>query len=74
MMSNERRQAPTLVVVPRDNLEQTETKGYPLQKKKNKIMNTYLKRLTHTTDEQGRPCHSNSIYQILPQWMDEITK
>ena len=51
MMSNERRQAPTLVVVPRDNLEQTETKGYPLQKKKNKIMNTYLKRLTHTTDE-----------------------
>ena len=51
MMSNERRmQASTPVVVAKDNLKQTETKGYLLQNKKNKIMSTYLKRLTHTTD------------------------
>ena len=51
MMSNERkRKASTPVVVAKDNLKQAETKGYPLQNKKNKIMSTYLKRLTHTTD------------------------
>ena len=51
MMSNERRkQASTPVVVAKDNLKQTETKDYTLQNKKNKIMSSYFKRLTHTTD------------------------
>ena len=54
-MSNEReRQASTSVVVAcsfKDNLKkQIETKGYALQSKKKKIINTYIKRLTHTTD------------------------
>ena len=34
----------------KDNLKQTETKGYTLQNKKKRIMNTCLKRLIHTTD------------------------
>ena len=49
MMSNERpRQASTPLVVAKDNLKQTETKGYPLQNKKNKIMSTYLIIYKHT--------------------------
>ena len=53
MMSNERRsQGSTPVVVAKDNLKQTEAKGYPSQNKKNKIMSTYLKRLTYTIDGQ----------------------
>ena len=49
-MLNERRsQAPTPVVVAKDNLKQTE--GHPLQnKKKSTMMSTYLKQLTRTTD------------------------
>ena len=52
MMSNERqRQASIPVVVAKDNLENIQKKkGYPLQNKQIKIINTYLKRLTHTTD------------------------
>ena len=36
-------QASISVVITEDNLEQAETKGYPLQNKKNKTMSTYLK-------------------------------
>ena len=45
-MSNERqRQASAPVVVAKDNFKkQTETKDYPLQNEKNKIINTYLPR------------------------------
>ena len=51
MMSNKRRrQASTPVVVAKDNLKQTETKDYTFQNKNNKIMSTYIKRLTHTMD------------------------
>ena len=51
MMSTERqRQLSTPVVDAKDTLKQTETKGYPLQNKKNKVVSTCLKRVTHTTD------------------------
>ena len=52
MISNERRsQAATPVVLAKDNVKQAETKGYPLQNNKNKILRTYLKRPTHITDK-----------------------
>ena len=51
MVSNERRrQVSVPVMVAKDNLKQQGTKEYPWQNKTNKIMRTYLKRLTHTTD------------------------
>ena len=54
MMSNERRShASTPVVVIKDNLKQTETKGYLLQNKK-KIISTNHKRLTHIRDRLGK--------------------
>ena len=31
------------MVIAKDNLKQTEAKGYPLQNKNNKIISTYLK-------------------------------
>ena len=34
----------------KENLKQTETKGYPLQNKKNKIISTHLKRFAYTID------------------------
>ena len=50
MMPNEKRnQASASVMVAEDNLKQAETKGFPLQNKKNKIMSTYVKRFAHTT-------------------------
>ena len=50
MMPDEKRnRASTPVMVAKDNLKQAETKGFPLQNKKNKIMSTYLKRFAHTT-------------------------
>ena len=43
MMSNERRrQASTPVVVSKDNLKQTETKGYSLLQNKKEENNVYL--------------------------------
>ena len=47
MMSNERqRQLSTPVMVAKDNLKQTETKGYPLQNKTKKNKKKNLKWLT----------------------------
>ena len=66
MMSNERqRQVSTPMVVAKDNL----TKGYPFQIKK-KIINTYLKRLTHTTDYAAR----TQCLEFSPKWTDEKMK
>ena len=43
MISNEKQsQESTTTKFAKDNLKQEETKGYPLQNKKNKMMNTYL--------------------------------
>ena len=43
MMSNERRrEAPTLLVLAKNNLKQRETKGYPFQNKKPQQTNEYL--------------------------------
>ena len=51
MMSNAiQRLVSTPVVVAKDNLKQTEIKGYHLQNKKHKIMSTYLTQLTYTMD------------------------
>ena len=51
MMSNERgSQASTPIMVLKDNLKQTRTKDYLWQSKTNKIISTYLERLSNTTD------------------------
>ena len=49
--SNKRRsQAAAPVFIVKDTLKQTERKRYPLQNKKKKIVDTYIKRVTHTTE------------------------
>ena len=50
MLNAGQRQASTPAVVAKGKLENRKTKGYHLQNKQIKIINTYLKRLTHTTD------------------------
>ena len=50
MMSNKRHASTPVVVAKGELKKQTETKGYPLQNKNNRIISTYLKRLTDTTD------------------------
>ena len=48
--SNKRRsQAAAPVFIVKDTLKQTERKGYPLQNKRKKIVDTYIKWVTHTT-------------------------
>ena len=51
MLNEKQSNTSMAMVVDKDNLKQTKTKGYSLQNKKKKTVNTYLKRLTHTTHE-----------------------
>ena len=61
MMSNERqRQLSTPVMVAKDNLKQTETKGYPLQNKTKKTKKKTLNGLLLHWVGRGRPCRLNS--------------
>ena len=71
-MLNERRsQAPTPVVVAKDNLKQTE--GHPLQnKKKSKMMSTYLKQLTRTTDRVNYVAQTQCLkFPLIDRWKNE---
>ena len=56
-------EASTPVVVAKDYLKRAETKGYHFQNKKNKIMSTYLKQITHTMESSlnGQMDEKNEI-------------
>ena len=59
----------------RTTLKTDRNKRLPFAKQNNKrrkniIISTYLKRLTHTMG-RGKPSRSNSMSSILPQWKDE---